>query len=86
MGESDDSAKIDLPPRRGRRQRSKGPFSTQLQLTTLARLDWVVRQGYVLTDTVDAAINAYLDAAGVPRPDADGRMPDPGSSNKKGDR
>ncbi|WP_328664669.1 hypothetical protein [Nocardia salmonicida] len=76
MSEPTESAKIALPPRRGRRRGSKRPFSTQLESATLARLDWIVNQGYVLTDTVDAAINAYLDAAGVPRPDAEGDMPD----------
>lgn len=76
MPEPSESAKIALTPRRGRRRGSKRPFSTQLESTTLARLDWVVSQGYVLTDTVDAAINAYLDAAGVPRPDSEGHMPD----------
>lgn len=76
MEDSSETPKVALPPRRTLRGRSKGPFSTQLRLTTLARLDWIVRHGYVLTDTVDAAINAYLDAAGIPAPDADGRMPD----------
>jgi len=35
----------------------------------VARLEWVRARGYVITDTVDAAINAYLDSAGVPQPD-----------------
>ncbi|MFF0547224.1 hypothetical protein ACWEQ0_23830 [Nocardia thailandica] len=78
-----ESAKIGLPPRRSRRGPAKRPFSTQLQTSTLARLDWIVAQGYTLTDTVDAAINAYLDAAGVPAPDAEGRMPD---TSTEGDR
>ncbi|WP_268956935.1 hypothetical protein [Mycolicibacterium mageritense] len=43
----------------------------------MARLEWITRRGYVLTDTVDDAINAYLDAANVPRPDQHGQMPDP---------
>lgn len=76
MADSPEPPKVALTPRRARRTRRKGPFSTQLQLSTLARLDWVVQHGYVLTDTVDAAINAYLDAAGVPVPDTEGRMPD----------
>ncbi|MFF0546853.1 hypothetical protein ACFYTF_28855 [Nocardia thailandica] len=75
MPEPSEPAKISLPPRRGRRGPVKRPFSTQLQTSTIARLDWIVAQGYTLTDTVDAAINAYLDAAGVPAPDTEGRMP-----------
>ncbi|MFD4357495.1 hypothetical protein ACFWPX_33460 [Nocardia sp. NPDC058518] len=83
MSDPTESAKIALPPRRSRRGPTKRPFSTQLQATTMARLDWIVRQGYALTDITDAAITAYLDAAGVPRPDADGHMPD---SSPEGDR
>lgn len=55
----------------------KRPFSTQLRGETTTRLAWLVEQGGVLTDTVDAAITAYLDAAGVPRPGPDGTMPKP---------
>ncbi|MGV9823375.1 hypothetical protein [Nocardia xishanensis] len=84
MADPTESAKIALPPRRSRRGPAKRPFSTQLQISTLARLDWIVREGYVLTDTVDAAINAYLDAAGVPTPDAEGHMPDP--THRKGEQ
>ncbi|MFJ2839995.1 hypothetical protein ACIO52_31935 [Nocardia sp. NPDC087230] len=75
MPEPSESAKIALPLRRGRRGPAKRPFSTQLQVSTIARLEWIVTQGFVLTETVDAAINAYLDAAGVPAPDNEGRMP-----------
>lgn len=53
----------------------KKPFSTQLSTETTARLAWLVQQGGVLTDTVEAAIKAYLDAAGIPRPGPDGTMP-----------
>ncbi|MFD3431326.1 hypothetical protein [Nocardia fluminea] len=53
----------------------KRPFSTQLRGETTARLAWLVAQGGVLTDVADAAITAYLDAAGVPRPGPDGTMP-----------
>lgn len=53
----------------------KRPFSTQLRGETTARLAWLVAQGGVLTDVADAAITAYLDAAGVPRPGPDGNMP-----------
>lgn len=49
----------------------------------MVRLDWIVSQGYTLTDITDAAITAYLDSVGVPRPDADGHMPD---SSPEGDR
>lgn len=58
-----------------RRKADKRPFSTQLRGETVTRLAWLVEQGGVLTETVDAAITAYLDAAGVPRPGPDGTMP-----------
>ncbi|WP_067722917.1 hypothetical protein [Nocardia yamanashiensis] len=58
-----DSPDFALPARSAR---GKRPFSTQLRPETLARLDWIRRHDYVINDTVDAAINAYLDAAGVP--------------------
>jgi hypothetical protein len=76
MEDSSEPPRVTLTPRRSRRASSKRPFSTQLQSNTIARLDWIIRHGYVLTETVDTAINVYLDAAGVPTPDADGRMPD----------
>lgn len=66
------SGSVKLKPRR---RATKGPFSTQLHVATLARIEWITRRGYVLTDTVDDAINAYLDAANVPRPDENGQMP-----------
>lgn len=50
----------------------KRPFATQIVAETAIRLDWVRRQGHSLTDTVDEAINTYLDAAGVPRFDING--------------
>jgi hypothetical protein len=56
-------------------KKAKRPFSTQLPATTIDRLDWAQRHGAPLTDTVDAAITMYLDAAGVPTPDANGKMP-----------
>ncbi|MFE3023372.1 hypothetical protein [Nocardia tengchongensis] len=73
---SDSTAeRIQLPVRRTRAHSVKRSFSTQLRRDTLLRLDWIMQHGYVLTDTVDAAINAYLDSAGVPHPDSDGSMP-----------
>ncbi|MEV0712751.1 hypothetical protein [Nocardia aurea] len=51
---------------------TKRPFATQIQASTLGRLEWVRRRGGVITDTVDAAINAYLDAAGVPPAEENG--------------
>lgn len=54
----------------------KRPFATQIRPSTLGRLEWIRRHGYVLTDTVDAAINAYLDAAGVPPADEHGNVAD----------
>ncbi|GAB3212537.1 hypothetical protein [Nocardia tengchongensis] len=66
---------VQLPIRHTRAKSEKRSFSTQLRRDTLLRLEWVMQHGYVLTDTVDAAVNAYLDSAGVPHPDADGGMP-----------
>lgn len=64
------------PPRLKARQRKvKSPFATQLHAGTLARLEWIKARGYVITDTVDDAINSYLDDAGIPRPDHNDRMP-----------
>ncbi|MBU8820949.1 MAG: hypothetical protein E6R06_03085 [Mycobacterium sp.] len=64
------------PPRLKARQRKvKSPFATQLHAATLARLEWIKAHGYVITDTVDEAINRYLDDAGIPRPDHNDRMP-----------
>lgn len=64
------------PPRLKARQRKvKSPFATQLHAGTLARLEWIKAHGYVITDTVDDAINSYLDDAGIPRPDHNDRMP-----------
>ncbi len=61
--------KVRLNPRR---REGKRPFATQLRPSTVARLDWIRARGYVITDTVDAAINAYLDSAGVPHADQTG--------------
>lgn len=58
-----------------RQRKVKSPFATQLHSGTLARLEWIKARGYVITDTVDDAINSYLDDAGIPRPDHNDRMP-----------
>lgn len=58
-----------------RQRKAKNPFATQLHPGTLARLEWIKARGYVITDTVDDAINTYLDGAGIPRPDDNDRMP-----------
>jgi hypothetical protein len=58
-----------------RQRKAKNPFATQLHSGTLARLEWIKARGYVITDTVDDAINTYLDGAGIPRPDHNDRMP-----------
>jgi len=65
------------PPVRlkARQRKAKNPFATQLHSGTLARLEWIKARGYVITDTVDEAINTYLDNAGIPRPDHNDRMP-----------
>ncbi|WP_063057259.1 hypothetical protein [Nocardia salmonicida] len=58
-----------------KKRADKRPFSTQLSSETTARLAWLVQQGGVLTDTIEAAVSTYLDAAGIPRPRPDGTMP-----------
>lgn len=60
---------------KARQRKVKSPFATQLHASTLARLEWIKARGYVITDTVDDAINSYLDNAGIPRPDHNDRMP-----------
>ena len=60
---------------KARHRKAKSPFATQLHSGTLARLEWIKARGYVITDTVDDAINTYLDGAGIPRPDHHDRMP-----------
>lgn len=60
------SPPIALKPRE---KPGKRPFATQLRPSTLARLEWVKARGYAITDTVDAAINQYLDAVGIPPAD-----------------
>ncbi|MDV3249556.1 hypothetical protein K7Z54_23485 [Mycobacterium avium subsp. hominissuis] len=60
---------------KARQRKAKNPFATQLYSGTLARLEWIKARGYVITDTVDEAINTYLDNAGIPRPDHNDRMP-----------
>ena len=60
---------------RARQRKVKSPFATQLHAGTLARLEWIKAHGYVITDTVDEAINRYLDDAGFPKPDRNDRMP-----------
>lgn len=70
--ESAEPAAVRLKPRQ---RKAKNPFATQLHPGTLARLEWIKARGYVITDTVDDAINTYLDGAGIPRPDQNDRMP-----------
>jgi hypothetical protein len=53
---------------------AKRPFATQLRPSTVARLDWIRRQNFSITDTVDDAVNAWLDAAGVPPADEHGEI------------
>lgn len=73
---SQDRESTEPPVRLKPRQRkAKNPFATQLHSGTLARLEWIKARGYVITDTVDDAINTYLDGAGIPRPDHNDRMP-----------
>lgn len=60
---------------KARQRKVKSPFATQLHAGTLARLEWIKARGYVITDTVDDAINSYLDNAGIPKPDHNDRMP-----------
>ncbi|MFR9753642.1 hypothetical protein ACL02S_21755 [Nocardia sp. 004] len=64
---------VELPIRKAT---GKKQFGTQLHASTIARLEWIKQHGYVISKTVDDAVNAWLDSAGVPRPDKDGRMPE----------
>lgn len=74
--EQENEAVEPLPVRlKARQRKAKNPFATQLHSGTLARLEWIKARGYVITDTVDEAINVYLDNAGIPRPDHNDRMP-----------
>ena len=74
--EQENEAVEPLPVRlKARQRKAKNPFATQLHSGTLARLEWIKARGYVITDTVDEAINSYLDNAGIPRPDHNDRMP-----------
>jgi hypothetical protein len=70
--DQDQESAVRLKPRQ---RKAKNPFATQLHSGTLARLEWIKARGYVITDTVDDAINTYLDGAGIPRPDHNDRMP-----------
>ncbi|MGV9408328.1 hypothetical protein ACWDOP_00320 [Nocardia sp. NPDC003693] len=79
MTSPSDPSGLALP---ARKQPGKRPFSTQLRPDTLARIEWIRRHGYVINDTVDDAINAYLDAAGVPAA-ADCETPEPEPRRKK---
>lgn len=74
---SDERNEVAEPPVRlkARQRKAKNPFATQLHSGTLARLEWIKARGYAITDTVDEAINTYLDNAGIPRPDHNDRMP-----------
>lgn len=74
--DGEEKAQPTKPVRLKARQRKvKSPFATQLHAGTLARLEWIRTRGYVITDTVDDAINRYLDDAGIPKPDRNDRMP-----------
>jgi hypothetical protein len=72
QGHESPEPSVQLKPRQ---RKAKNPFATQLHSGTLARLEWIKARGYVITDTVDDAINTYLDGAGIPRPDHNDRMP-----------
>lgn len=61
-----------LVPRARPAKTVKKPFATQIKLSTHGRLEWLRRQDYSLTDTVDDALNAWLDAVGVPPADEHG--------------
>lgn len=65
---------VRLQPQRS--SPKKGPFATQLRQSTLGRIEWLRTHGYVITTTVDDAINAYLDAAGIPAADENGTILD----------
>jgi hypothetical protein len=77
LATSNQSEPAATPPvqLKARQRKAKSPFATQLHAGTLARLEWIKARGYAITDTVDDAINTYLDNAGIPRPDQNDCMP-----------
>ena len=58
------AAAVRLKPRQ---RKAKNPFATQLHSGTLARLEWIKARGYVITDTVDDAINSLPRRRGHPQ-------------------
>lgn len=75
QAQADDTTEPPKVQLKARQRKPKSPFATQLHAGTLARLEWIKARGYAITDTVDDAINTYLDNAGVPRPNINDRMP-----------
>ena len=53
---------------RERKRSQKVPLNTYVNPATQQRIEWLRAQGnYAVTDVVDAALNEFLDRAGVPR-------------------
>ncbi|MEU8901766.1 hypothetical protein AB0C65_38290 [Nocardia sp. NPDC048505] len=68
---ADTTRAVQLPLKRAKK---KVPIATQIRRETETRIEWAQAQGAALTDLVDAALTAYLDAAGVPQPGPDGTI------------
>lgn len=70
-------ASVAVPTLKPRRKPSKVPFNTYIERGTQARLEWFrTRGGYAVTDVTDLALREFMDRAGVPHPDENGKMPD----------
>ena len=69
---------------KARQRKVKSPFATQLHAGTLARLEWIKAHGYVITDTVDEAINRYLTTPAFQNRTATTACPEGGARRPKG--
>lgn len=50
-----------------RKRQQKVPLNTYVRPGTQQRIEVLKDRGYAVTDIVDAALNEFLDRAGVPR-------------------
>lgn len=64
--ESGEGRPVGLPLRK---RLPKVPLNTYVRPGTQQRLEALKDRGYAVTDIVDAALNEFLDRAGVPRHD-----------------
>lgn len=66
MPESGEGLQVGLPLRK---RLQKVPLNTYVRAATQQRVEVLKDRGYAVTDIVDAALNEFLDRAGVPRDD-----------------